>query len=83
MSHKEKGQTYDDYCKPGVKNDVTPKKNKIYILVIDPTIEKEFLEKLKLYCQAYYTGMVVVIKHAKENFLEEMKIPNRINDWSG
>ena len=50
MSHKEKGQTFDDYCKPGAKNPVTPDRKKIYIFVIDKSITKDFLDKLQLYC---------------------------------
>jgi hypothetical protein len=59
MSHKEKNQTYDLYENTGVKNLVTPQRSKIYIFVIDPTITPDFIEKMKRYCQAFYTSMDV------------------------
>jgi hypothetical protein len=72
-SHKENGQTYDDYQKPGVKNLVTKQRNKIYIFVIDPSISADFLQKLKLYCEAFYTGMIVEIMTPKSaNFMEKL-----------
>ncbi len=72
MSHKEPGQTFEDYQKPNVKNLVTKQRFKIYIFVIDPSISSEFLQKLKLYCEAFYTGMTVEIMTPKTgNFMEE------------
>src|SRR4051794_8909207 len=33
VAHKESGQTFDSYLKPGAKNAVTEKRNKIYIFI--------------------------------------------------
>ena len=63
---------------------MTADRNKIYIFVLDPSISTDFLENLKIYCLAYYTGMTVEIIFPKsKTFLEEMKITNRINDYTG
>ena len=84
MSHKENGQTYDDYQKPNAKNIVTQQRYKIYIFAIDPTISEEFLAKLKRYCEAFYTGMVVEIMTPKvPDFLDKLDVPHRENPYSG
>jgi hypothetical protein len=49
------------YNRPGVRNDVTPARNIIYLHVIDEKIKPEFLAKLKKYCEAFYLGMSVKI----------------------
>ena len=80
MSHKEPGQTYEDYQKPNAKNTVTKQRSKIYIFAIDPTISEDFLSKLKLYCEAFYTGLTVEIMRPKiDNFLDSLEIPSRLN----
>lgn len=43
VDHKENGQSFDKYDTHTTKNPVTEKRNKIYIHVIDPNIEKKFL----------------------------------------
>jgi hypothetical protein len=51
------------YNRPGVRNDVTPVRNIIYLHVIDEKIKPEFLAKLKKYCEAFYLGMTVKIMY--------------------
>jgi hypothetical protein len=69
------------YQQPGVKNLVTETRNKIYIFVIDATITPDFVEKLKKYCKAFYTGMIVEIMLPKRaDFLETLEIPSRDNN---
>jgi len=63
---------------------VSKERSKIYILVIDSSITPEFLQNLKVYCEAYYTGLNVEIMFPKSgNFLEENQIPNRVNPYTG
>ncbi|CDW79333.1 archaemetzincin-2 isoform x1 [Stylonychia lemnae] len=82
ISNKEKNQTFESYQKPGVKNLVTPQRNKIYIFVIDPKIDNQFAEKLRKYCTAFYTDMIVEIKRPEsETFLEDLEVPNRESLW--
>jgi hypothetical protein len=77
---KESGQSFDKYDIHTTKNPVTIKRNKIYIFVIDPTIDQEFLNSLKLYCEAFYTGMVVELMLPKtSDFMKTFNIKNRIN----
>jgi len=84
FSHTEKNQTFDLYQKPGVKNLVTKSRSKIYIFVVDPQISPEFAEKLKKYCEAFYTGMAVSIMLPKSpTFLEDLGVPKRDNPYSG
>ncbi|CDW79008.1 archaemetzincin-2 isoform x1 [Stylonychia lemnae] len=77
-SHKEKDQTFDIYQKPGVKNLVTPARNKIYIFVIDKSILDEFAAKLQRYCEAFYTDMKIQIKKPESStFLQDKEVPSR------
>lgn len=39
LSNKEKPQTFNLYNRPGVRNDVTPARSKIYFNVIDEKID--------------------------------------------
>lgn len=78
--HKEPGQSFEKYDVHTTKNPVTKERNKIYIFVIDSTIDQDFLQTLKAYCEAYYTGMIVELMFPKtSNFMETFNIKNRIN----
>ena len=61
IDHPEKSQSFEEYIKPGEKNAVTKQRNKIYINIIDSSIPQDFLQKLILYCEAFYTGMTVQV----------------------
>ena len=72
------------YAQSNHINPVNGKRNKIYIFVIDPSIQPDFLEKLKIYCQAFYTGMAIeIMKPEVDNFLETLGVPSRINPYTG
>ena len=63
MSHKEKPQTFNLYTRPGVRNEITAQRNKIYIFVTDDKIREDFLAKLKKYCEAFFFGMKIEIMY--------------------
>ena len=70
------------YNRPGVRNEVTPVRNIIYLHVIDEKIKPEFLAKLKKYCEAFYLGMTVKIMYptdakTSKQFMEKYQIPSR------
>jgi len=82
IDHKEKPQTFNLYNRPGVRNEVTPARNKIYIFVTDDRIKPDFLEKLKKYCLAFYYGMNIEIMYPKGSrnateFMASLEIPSR------
>ena len=80
-------QSFNLYNRTGVRNDVTPFRNIIYLHVIDEKIKPEFLAKLKKYCEAFYLGMKVKIMYpsvkTSDEFMEKYDIPYRDADVEG
>ena len=64
-SHREKPQTFNIYNRPGVRNEVTSEREKIYFLITDEKINEGFVQKLKKYTEAFYTGLKVEIMYPK------------------
>jgi len=60
-SHKEKGQTYGMYQGSKYVNYVTPKKNTIYLFLLNDDISKDRIDTLVRYTLAFYTSMNVKI----------------------
>ncbi len=61
---------------------MTPQRNIIYFFVTDERIKPDFLEKLKKYCLAFYTGMTIKIMYPENTktsaeFMASLDIPNR------
>ena len=82
IDHKEVPQTFNLYNRPTIRNDVTPERNKIYFFVTDKTTPKDFISKLKMYCEAFYLGLQVEIMYPKntqtsKEFMDQLQIPNR------
>ena len=79
---KERPQTFNLYNRPGIRNEVTQQRNKIYIFVIDERIDAVFLAKLKKYCAAFFFGMTIEIKYPEDtktskDFMDSHQIPSR------
>ena len=66
VGQKEKPQTFNMYNRVGIRNDITPERKKIYFFVTDEKIKPDFLAKLKLYCEAYFTGLTVEIMYPND-----------------
>ena len=48
--------------------------------MIDKKITDDFVKKLKKYCEAFFTGMKIeIIKQKSDNYLDDLKIPKRMN----
>ena len=82
IDHREKSQTFNMYNRQGVRNDVTAARSKIYFHVTDDKIKKDFLAKLKRYCEAFYTGMTIDIMYppstkTSQEFMKLHQIPSR------
>ena len=77
--HDEDGQTYEAYISQR-KNYVDETRNVIYIQPLED-INKEFVEKLSKFTQAYYHGLKVKIR--KVVHLENLEVDNRKNEQIG
>ena len=61
---------------------MNPSRNKIYFFVTDRSTPEDFLQNLKKYCEAFYTGLKVEIMYPKTaktsvEFFEELGVTSR------
>ena len=61
-STQQESQNYDGYTVSGY-NDLYQDRKTIYIQPLDKSITEEFLEECKMYCEAFFFGLPVVINN--------------------
>ncbi|EAS03423.1 peptidase family M54 protein (macronuclear) [Tetrahymena thermophila SB210] len=75
-NQKEEGQTFDKYIeKPRT---IDTKKRKIYIQPLEQDINKEFVDKLKIFASAFFFGIKVDFLPLLE--VEKLGVKTRINE---
>jgi len=79
-NHNEEGQSYNDYVSEP-KNYVDKKRKVIYVQPLEESIDKEFVEKLRKFTQAFYFGLEVKVLPYFD--VQKQNIGHRINEWSG
>jgi len=77
--YEEKGQNYEKWLTNSKRNKVNSERSKIYLNIIDPSITSDFQQALFKYCQAFFTGLEVVLTPPEEGFMTKHKIENRIH----
>ncbi|CAI2362309.1 unnamed protein product [Moneuplotes crassus] len=78
---KEKGQTFMEFIRSKSRNRVTKSKNVIYIMCMDDDIPEDALEKLQMYCSAFFEGLTVKIMEEKIDVpsnVDQLGITSRI-----
>ena len=77
IKKKEKGESFLRFILAAEKNEVTEERKTIYLLKLDNDIPEDLLQKLQIYCQAFFLGLKVKI-YEKEIDIPALAAKNHI-----